>query len=411
MNQPIRCEPLPFFKANGEAAAEARPCTEGLSGEGSDFSELLNFELDDGPPEIESPVESDEEGKNQETDETDALAAYGVAPVLIQLLPAELVARRSAETTDSPSPLQEPVIEPQRSETKAPELPGIESESPKGTNATLEGIKALTPQVVAEQKVPSVPLEKRLPQEQISGKAPEPAKKSSGMVAAQAPSMLMPSPSQDESVLPAEQKPGVEHFEAASFEPAIRIEPRQNSVPREKKEFSEVLPVEGERAPEPGFEAVSGEIELQPTRPIEPVTVVQEIRNQVELLKSSTVEKLDVVLRPDAQTELRVQVEKINGQVQVQVRCERGDFLALETHWGTIQNSLGAQGVRVEPLQQGSAAQFQQNGSPGSQNFSGHPHQREERPAVFFEQEFTNREATRTKASRGSAGRGWQSWA
>ena len=55
MNQPIRCEPLPFLKANGEAAPEARPCTEGQPEEGSDFSQLLSVELGGVQPEAERP--------------------------------------------------------------------------------------------------------------------------------------------------------------------------------------------------------------------------------------------------------------------------------------------------------------------------------------------------------------------
>jgi hypothetical protein len=118
-----------------------------------------------------------------------------------------------------------------------------------------------------------------------------------------------------------------------------------------------------------------------------------------------------VVLRPDAQTQLHLQVEKVNGHVQVQARCERGDFASLEAHWGAIQNTLATQGIRVEPLQQGSGAQFQQNGSQHSSNFSGQQNHREERPPIFNEQEFTYREATRPKVTRGSTARGWQSWA
>ena len=46
MNQPIRCEPLPFVKTNGEAPAEAPLCTEEAAENGAEFSDLLHaFQL------------------------------------------------------------------------------------------------------------------------------------------------------------------------------------------------------------------------------------------------------------------------------------------------------------------------------------------------------------------------------
>ena len=65
------------------------------------------------------------------------------------------------------------------------------------------------------------------------------------------------------------------------------------------------------------LDLISEEIELQPARPVESTSVIESIRTNVELLKSSNQERLEVVLRPDAQTELHIRVEKVNGQIQV----------------------------------------------------------------------------------------------
>lgn len=428
MNQTIRCESLPFLKANGEAATEAPPCT-GENSEGcSEFSELLNAEL--GGSKLDA--EPAEEGEK----ETEALAVYGVASLLFQVPPPEIVHSKGLEASASPISAkgeltqQVPDIKidaedglsrvPKGVSTEVPEAvlkevpkveqPNVESRVLPGEGVQLPDFRPSA--AVAEQNVPSVPEEGRSLEAQISEKGPEPAKKSNGMVVAQPPLMLMTS-QRDEKALQTEQKLGLEHFEAASFEQPIRVEPLQGkSLHGEKADSSEALTVANEMPQTPRFEVVSGEIEVQPARPVEPATVVEEIRHHVELLKSSTAEKLDVVLRPDAQTELRLQVEKVNGHIHVQVRCDRGDFASLEAHWGTIQNTLAPQGIRVEPLQQGNGAQLQQNGSQNSQNsFGQHSDQREQRPAIFIEQEFTNRKASRPKNSRGSAGRGWQSWA
>jgi hypothetical protein len=402
MNQMIRCESLPFLKVNGEAAAEAPPCTEGKPESTPEFSDILNAELDDVPLDAEVGKEGDEEK------EAEALAVYGVAPLLIQLAPLEIVQLKGAA---APNAVVQPQGEPIRSVTADEPVPS-KTENPKIQIGGIELPGFQSVEEVTEKNVPSVPAESTPSAEQISGKGLQPAKKSNGMVAAQGPLMVMTSP-QDESTLQPVQKLAVEQIETPVFQPVSRIEPLQNRSSRgEKTEISEVFAFDGDMAGMPRFEAISGEMELQPVRSVEPISVVEEIRRHVELLKSSTTEKLDVVLRPDPQTELRLQVEKVNGQIQVQVRCDRGDFKALEAHWGTIQNTLAPHGIRLEPLQQGGGAQLHQNGSNSSQNFSGqHSNEREERPAIFIEQEFGNREATRPKNSRGSAGRGWQSWA
>ena len=420
MNQAIRCASLPFLKTNGEAATEAPLCTGENSEKCSEFSELLNAELGGAGLDAEASAEGEEE--------KDALAVYGVAPLLFQVPPLEIVystgvdASASSITAKAENTQLVPDIDigaeagPSKVPTEVPmEVPKVEQPSVESEVSPAEGVRLpdFRPiAAVAEQNVPSVPEEVPRLEEQISEKGPEPAKKSNGMVVAQAPLMLMTS-QHNEKALQTEQKLGLEHFEAASFEQQIRVEPLQGkSLRGERAESSEALTFTSELRQTPRFEVVSGEVEVQPVRPVEPVTVVEEIRRHIELLKSSTAEKLDVVLRPDAQTELRLQVEKVNGQIQVQVRCDRGDFASLEAHWGTIQNTLAPQGIRVEPLQQGNGAQLQQNGSPNSQNsFGRHSDQREERPAIFIEQEFTNREANRPKNSRGSVGRGWQSWA
>ena len=393
MNQPIRCEPLPFLKKNGEAAAEAPLCTEADAESTSDFGQLLNAELS------EAPKNSNAAPEEQSPREAEALAAYGVAPLLVQMVPQEILisARESQNpTTDSfpRPPGGEEVMAEAHFVTPNPAT--LEPQPPPAKNIIPRELQLVAE--ASEQNLPSQPKEASPPPEQISGKQPEPAKKSNGMVTAQRTPMLMTS-QQEKSALRQEQPVAVEHFEAPSFEQYVRIEPVAAKPLRSEQTGNfEATAIEADLPQTPRFEVVSGEIELQPARPVEPVTIVEEIRTHIELLKTSTAEKLDVVVRPDAQTELKIQVEKVNGQIHVQVRCDRGDFAALETQWSAIQNSLATQGIRIEPLQQGTGAQLQQQGSHNSHNFSGqHSNQREERPAVFIEQEFTNREGNRLK--------------
>ena len=415
MNQPIRCEPLPLLKTNGEAAAEAPLCTESNSGNTADFGQLLNAELG------ETPLDSDTMSEAQSGKETEALAAYGVASLLVQIVPQQIPISVGQNTSNHPlnsSPLSlggegqgEGVMTPETLSNLA--RPG--QSTPLESQPAPQAVTHLNLQPVpeaAEQKLPGTPKETPTFPEQISGKPSEPAKKTSGIVVAQPPLMLMTS-QQEKSALQPGRSLALEHFQAPSVNQAIRIQlPASETRRSDRAETFNLGAVEADLLQTPRFEVVSGEIDLQPVRPVEPIAVVEQIRAHIELLKASTAEKLDVVIRPDAQTELNIQVEKVNGHIHVQVRCDRGDFAALETQWGTIQSTLATQGIRVDPLQQGPGAQLQQQGSHNSHNFSGqHSNQHDERPAVLIEQEFTNREGTRPKTARGSVGRGWQSWA
>src|SRR5688500_4070725 len=94
MNQAIRCESLPFLKANGEAAAEAPPCTGENSESCSEFSDLLNAELGGAGLDAEASVEGEEE--------KDALAIYGVASLLVQVPPLEIVYSKGVDASAPP---------------------------------------------------------------------------------------------------------------------------------------------------------------------------------------------------------------------------------------------------------------------------------------------------------------------
>ena len=409
MNPPIRCEPLLFSGMTEKAAGEARPCT----GEASEanFGEVLDAELEDA-------TRDRTRAEKKRRAEADALAAYGAATAAIQVPPQPVetaTTTANTEAADDPgnisppansSKLQAEIHRPNSTETAAD--PAGEEQA---AAADVKQIPALPRTIPAEQKLPLTPPVSKSMLEQIASNLPEPAKIARGMVAAQAPPMLLPSPQKEEKT----QSLGIERFETTSFEQPIRLENfRRETVPARQLN-PEATTIDAFRPEMPTLEGMSGEVELQPMRPVEPTALVEAIRTHVELLKSSAADKLDVVLRPDAQTAIRLQVETVNGIIQVQARCERGDFALLDAHWGAIQNSLANQGVRVEPLQQGNGAQFQQN----SQNFHdfqeslGRDSKQNSREEFFIEQDLAPLPQSRPKpnGTRGSMIRGWQSWA
>jgi len=138
--------------------------------------------------------------------------------------------------------------------------------------------------------------------------------------------------------------------------------------------------------------------------------VVDSIREHVLVLRVSQQNELNVVLRPDANTELVLQLRQVDGQVHLQARCERGDFTWLDSQWSAIQNTLAQQGVRVEPLQ---AAYRAQDGGSNSMFMPDQrgSRQREERNSSFEQESSKTSKNSSRPAKAGARMRGWQSWA
>ena len=65
------------------------------------------------------------------------------------------------------------------------------------------------------------------------------------------------------------------------------------------------------------------------------------------LLRAHRAESLAVVIQPDAQTQLFLQLRQRNGEMEATVRCEKGDFLALNASWRELQESLARQDIRL----------------------------------------------------------------
>ena len=87
-------------------------------------------------------------------------------------------------------------------------------------------------------------------------------------------------------------------------------------------------------------------------------------------LRQTSAESLAVVLRPDPNTELFIQLTRRDGQIEAVVRCERGDAQQLGALWGQLQETLSQQNIRLAPLQESSSNNFNSNSSsPHSQPF------------------------------------------
>ena len=73
--------------------------------------------------------------------------------------------------------------------------------------------------------------------------------------------------------------------------------------------------------------------------------------HEVQLMREVQSTALTVVLNPDSNTEIFLRLSLREGRIEAQARCERGDFVSLNSQWGELQRSLSGQGVLLAPLE------------------------------------------------------------
>jgi hypothetical protein len=129
-------------------------------------------------------------------------------------------------------------------------------------------------------------------------------------------------------------------------------------------------------------------------------------------LKQSRAEAMTVVLRPDSQTAIHLQLLGKNGLVDVQAHLEHGNFQALSAQWGELQQTLSVQGIRLGELRDAGAGPF--SGGKPSDGFA-----RPERENENQNPEPSNNGWTQASPKArpvpvrplAAAGRSWESWA
>lgn len=88
--------------------------------------------------------------------------------------------------------------------------------------------------------------------------------------------------------------------------------------------------------------------ELRATSPL--VRVSELISREVRMFKRAGDDLVEVVLTPDTKTQISLRLQWREGQVEVQARCDFGDFQSLNQQWPQLQVSLANQGVRLSHL-------------------------------------------------------------
>ena len=142
------------------------------------------------------------------------------------------------------------------------------------------------------------------------------------------------------------------------------------------------------------------------------------ILKEASVVKQSGAESLAVVLKPDAQTELFLQINQRAGQIEAVVRFDRGDAAGLGLYWPQLRESLARMDVQLQPMKEFTQSNGGHNSqgsfsSADQQNSSGQRTPRfmswEGEPASG--QAVSGRETMRQTVARTRRQSGWESWA
>ena len=104
-------------------------------------------------------------------------------------------------------------------------------------------------------------------------------------------------------------------------------------------------------SPAPVRVDVSNAGETAEVKAAAPIVRVNElVSREVRMFRRGGDDLVEVVLTPDVKTQLSLRLQWRDGQVEVQARCDFGDYRSLNTQWAQLQTSMAAQGVRLSHL-------------------------------------------------------------
>jgi hypothetical protein len=116
---------------------------------------------------------------------------------------------------------------------------------------------------------------------------------------------------------------------------------------------------------------------------------------------------MQVVIKPDAGTQLSLELRQQGGNVEVQAVLHQGDFNHLNQQWPDLQQRLEERGIRLAPLTDEGAAS---NNTSDSEMFQNKQNQANEAVSELTLVDARAGMFTPEPAQT-SAHRGWETWA
>ena len=93
------------------------------------------------------------------------------------------------------------------------------------------------------------------------------------------------------------------------------------------------------------------------------------VSTEASLLRQFRPGVITAVVRPDLQSEVRIELRMQRGQVEVRATLERGDAEGFKAGWSDLQTSLQTQGIRLQPFE--SKSSFVETTASSTLNFNG----------------------------------------
>jgi hypothetical protein len=127
-------------------------------------------------------------------------------------------------------------------------------------------------------------------------------------------------------------------------------------------------------------------------------------------LRDSGHDSMQMVIKPDPNLHLALNLRMRDGAIEVSAELQRGDYQLLNRHWGELQQQMESRGIRLAPL-----SQSESSASHGSGNFSRHSgDQHSEDKAAkngAFAEFALSSVLVPKRNNKTTSPRGWESWA
>jgi len=149
---------------------------------------------------------------------------------------------------------------------------------------------------------------------------------------------------------------------------------------------------------------------IVPMSPTPDTRLLERTQDMVTLnamrLTDSGNNSMQVVIKPDAGTQLSLELRQHNGGVEVQAVLQQGDFNHLNQQWPDLQHRLDQRGIRLAPLDDSAA----NANNSGSETFQQKQNRTDN---TVLEPAFTGMPTGlfAPEPAQASAHRGWETWA
>lgn len=121
----------------------------------------------------------------------------------------------------------------------------------------------------------------------------------------------------------------------------------------------ESLHAAGKFSPAPVRSDIGAASETNEVKSVSPLPRVSElISREVRMFKRAGDDLVEVVLTPDTKTQISLRLQWREGQVEVQARCDFGDYSSLNTQWAQLQTTMANHGVRLSHLSERTTTGF-----------------------------------------------------